>query len=174
MNQVINQPRSKLSYDEMLHYHNRTMEELDAMPAWVDVERRTNSITSTSAVPALLLDVQLRQYLLLLHLPFAQQADINERYRYSKMVCLNAANIILNHHFKLAASDNRTLNHLRDDVFRAALAMCHSIIFWNAAQGQLLIRANRNAVLTYNTQMTYWYKHSGLSLLNKLTKPANC
>jgi hypothetical protein len=136
MNRIINDPKIHLSYDGLLHYHSRTMEELEKMPRWVDTHRRNDNASSVSALPALLLDIQLRQYLLLLHLPYAQHADSKSRYSYSRMVCLNAANTILEHHSKLVASGNFTLNLLRHDVFRSALAMCHSVILWKSVQSK--------------------------------------
>jgi hypothetical protein len=135
VNRIINDPKINLSYDEMLQYHARMMEELETMPSWVDANRNTNNVPSSSTLPALLLDIQLRQYLLLLHLPFAQLADENSRYCYSRMVCLNGANNILDYHSKLAASGNYVLNLLRGDVFRSALVVCHSVISWNSSHG---------------------------------------
>jgi hypothetical protein len=136
VNQIINDPKINLSYDEMLQYHVRIMEELDTMPSWVDANRNNTNAASSSTLPALLLDIQLRQYLLLLHLPFAQLADENSRFTYSRMVCLNGANNILDYHSKLAASGNYVLNLLRGDVFRSALVVCHSVISWNSSQGR--------------------------------------
>jgi hypothetical protein len=145
MNRAINDPMVQMSYDEALHYHNRTAEELDALPRWVDIHRRSEmgvSRPSPSKLPAFLLDIQLRQYLLLLHLPFAQQADSNLRYSYSRMVCLNTANTIIEHHSKLAANGNYRLMISRDDVFRSALAMCHNLISWKAVQGKFFCNSN--------------------------------
>jgi hypothetical protein len=145
MNRAINDSMIQMSYDEVLHYHNRTSEELDALPKWVDDQRRNESGISASSpptLPAFLLDIQLRQYLLLLHLPFAQQADSNLRYSYSRMVCLNTANTIIEHHSKLAKSGNYSLIISRDDVFRSSLAMCHNLISWKAVHGELLAIVN--------------------------------
>jgi hypothetical protein len=136
ISQAINDPHKQISYDEMLSYHNMIMEDLDTMPPWVRSNRRTNTTTTPATMPALLLDIQLRQYLIILHLPFARHADVDPRYRFSRTVCLNAANTILEFHSKLIATGNYTLNLLREDVFRSALAMCHSIMSWNATQGQ--------------------------------------
>lgn len=136
MNQLINDTRSKMSYKSTQHYHARVMTELENMPLWIDAHRRSDNASSPAALPALLLDIQLRQFLLLLHLPFAQQADHISRYGYSRMVCLNTANTILGYHSKLAASGNCNLLFLREDVFRSAMAMCHSIIAWRSIQSK--------------------------------------
>jgi hypothetical protein len=135
VNRIINDPKAHITYDEMLHYHARIMQELESLPSWVDNNRNTNTAATSSTMSALFLDIQLRQYLLLLHLPFAQYADQNPRFGYSRMVCLNGANNILDYHCKLAATGNHVLNLLRQDVLRSALAVCHSIISWNSSQG---------------------------------------
>jgi hypothetical protein len=138
INRIINESRMQSSYDQLLQYHDKVIAELGAMPAWVDSHRQNITALSPAAIPALLLDIQLRQYLLLIHLPFAQLADANARYVYSRMICLNAANLILEYHCKLAASGYHSLIFLRGDIFRAGLAMCHSIISWNSIKGKCL------------------------------------
>jgi len=80
----------------------------------------------------------LRQFILSLHLPYAQRVGTDWRYSYSRMVCIDTAYTILEHHWKLGSNGNYTLNFLREDVFRAGLALCHSAISGKAVQSDRL------------------------------------
>jgi hypothetical protein len=107
------------------------MRELEGLPTVPGLTSRdtVGMASIPSALAGRLLDIQMRQFLALLHLCFAQQEDGLSRYDgYSRMVCLSAANAILEHHVRHVESGNWSLVFLRGDIFRAALAMCHSII----------------------------------------------
>jgi hypothetical protein len=135
MNQMIHDPEMHISYDELLYQHNKTLEELETMPVWADEYQFDDDESSSSLLPTVLWDIRLRQYLLVLHLPFAQRVDTNPRYCYSRVVCLSTANTILDRHSKPSLSGNYSLNLLREDVFQSTLAMCRSIISWSVLQG---------------------------------------
>ena len=116
---LINDTRSNLGYEQVLRYEQQINNELDAIPKWTEGEKK--HVNQASA----LLDLQLRQYLIMLHTPFARRSDSSQN-RYSRMVCFEASKYILDLHSKLTSSENFTLSLLRRDVLYAALSTCHN------------------------------------------------
>lgn len=113
---LINDPSSPMQYDDVLRYEQHINEALDSIPKWED---RETTQAST------LLDLQLRQFFLLIHTPFARKTKSSQS-RYSRMVCFETAKHILHQHFKLISSNNFAISLIRDDIYRAALTMCHN------------------------------------------------
>lgn len=122
----VNDLSTPLLYEEVLDYEERIMKGLQRLPrgALAGEDRSTRGI---SAVASTLLDVQLRQFLILLHAPFARHADANSRYSLSRMICFNAAANIIEQHSKLNNSNDSLLMLLRQDYFMSALVICHNI-----------------------------------------------
>ena len=121
LNSLLNDSGSNIQYQDMLLYDEKILQCLEAIPCWPDREG-----LQSSALTRALLDIQLRQYLVLLHSPFARQAGSHSRYELSRMVCCNTSKIILDQHSNLTASGNFALCSLRIDVFRAILQICHN------------------------------------------------
>jgi hypothetical protein len=137
LNSLLNELSSHAQYEEVLGYDEKVMQKLQDIPSKAD----SQGIQEVHKFPDLLhalLDIQLRQFLILLHSPFARQAESNSRYSLSKMVCFNAASSILDQHSKLTASGNHTLLLFRNDVFRAALSICHNIHVSSAIRSRCL------------------------------------
>jgi hypothetical protein len=116
---LINDTRSNLGYEQVLRYEQQINDELDAIPKWAEGEKK--HVDQASA----LLDLQLRQYLIMLHAPFARRSHSSQN-RYSRMVCFETSKFILDLHSKLTSSGNFTLSLLRKDVLYAALSTCHN------------------------------------------------
>jgi hypothetical protein len=112
---LVNDPNSQLSHEDVLHYEQEINESLDKIPKWSDPGNLQASA---------LFELQLRQFLYLIHMPFARQRDSLSS-RYSRMICFEASKDVLDLHSKLIASGNMTLMLTREDIFRAALALCH-------------------------------------------------
>jgi hypothetical protein len=116
---LINDPKTHLEYDLVLQYEQQIQEALDALPQWTDWTDKGHTQASS------LLDLQLRQFLLLIHTPFARRSTTSH-HRYSRLVCLSTSKAILEIHSKLIAAGNYTLTLIREDAFRAALSICHN------------------------------------------------
>lgn len=119
LNSLVNDLSSPSRYEEVLNYEEQVTKEIQKLPTRKD--RRLSNLTRA------LLDVQLRQFLILLHAPFARQADTNSRYSLSRMICLNAAASIIEQYSQLQGSEKFLLLCLRHDYFRAALHICHTM-----------------------------------------------
>ena len=114
---LVNDPSSCIPFADVLSYDQQINEELASIPEWKD--RGTTQVRT-------LLDLQLRQFLLLIHSPYARQ-KVSAQSRYSRMVCIETAQHLLDQHHNLISSDNFTISLVRDDVYRAALSICHNV-----------------------------------------------
>lgn len=119
LNSLVNDLSSLSRYEEVLNYEEQVTKEIQKLPPKKD--------SGESNLTQVLLDVQLRQFLILLHAPFARQADTNSRYSLSRMICLNAAASIIEQYMQLQGSEKFLLLCLRHDYFRAALNICHTM-----------------------------------------------
>jgi hypothetical protein len=119
LNSLVNDLSSPSRYEEVLNYEEQVTKEIQKLPP-----KKDNGVPNLTRA---LLDIQLRQFLILLHAPFARQADINSRYSLSRMICLNAAASIIEQYMHLKGSEKFLLLCLRHDYFRAALNICHTI-----------------------------------------------
>ena len=126
LNSVLNELSSHPNYEAVLKFDEMIMHKLQEIPS--RTEFGDDSMSRT------LLDIQLRQFLILLHGPFARQAESSSRYSLSKMTCFNAASSIIDQHAKLTASGSYILCLFRNDVFRSALAICHTIFISSTIQ----------------------------------------
>ena len=123
LNSVLNELSSHPKYEDVLKYDEMIMHKLRELPS----QTKSSDASMFQSLPGTLLDIQLRQFLILLHNPFARQAESSSRYSLSKMTCFNAASSIIAQHSRLTNSGNYTLCLFRNDVFRSALAVCHTI-----------------------------------------------
>lgn len=128
LNSRVNDPSSPLQYEEVLDYEEMIMKELQRLPPRVEAdENQDPGQKGMSAMARTLLDLQLRQFLILLHAPFARQKSNNPRNAVSRMVCLNAAASILDQYSQLTKSGDLLPLLLRQDCYRAALIICHNL-----------------------------------------------
>ena len=127
LNSMINDGNSNITYAQFSAYNRQIMQQLESIPRWVDTQMFPKTGLPFSALPQILLDIQLRQYLLLLHSPYARRAGPNLQYGISRTVCFDTACTILLLHSKLIASGNFALCLLRWDIYRAALNICQVV-----------------------------------------------
>ncbi|KKY16817.1 putative c6 zinc finger domain containing protein [Phaeomoniella chlamydospora] len=125
LNTVLNDLTPHPSYDEVLAYNEQITEKLDDIPTFKIPDFKPDT-ANLSELPLALLDIQLRQYLILLHGPYARRAESNPRYHLSKITCFDASSRILDYHSKFVAQGNYALCVFRNDIFRAALTLCHN------------------------------------------------
>ncbi|KAI9737560.1 MAG: hypothetical protein M1834_009715 [Cirrosporium novae-zelandiae] len=140
LNSVINNPTSHLQHDDVLQYTEKIMEQLEKVPPWAKSEGDLEDVSRSSVFPRTLLSLQLQQFLIMLHGPFLRRTGSNPWYEYSRMVCLKAANSIIDQHSKLVESGNYALCMLRNDVTRAALCICQTMFISNAIQSDLFLQ----------------------------------
>jgi len=129
---MINNPKSNLQYDEVTYHEGKLLQMIKELSRMEDVEGVRSEYSRT---PRVLLDIQLRQLLLLLHGPWARQTESNPRYSYSRMVCMNAAKSILDQYSTLTRSGSYALLVFRNDVVRAALSFCHNFFISRVIRG---------------------------------------
>jgi hypothetical protein len=119
---LINNPKSNLQHDVLCH-KGKLLQMIKDIPGW---EKDESVHPGCSRPSQMLLDVQLRQLLLLLHSPWARQTESNSRYSYSRMVCINTAKHILEQNSNATKAGDYALLIFRNDVVRAALSFYHN------------------------------------------------
>lgn len=119
--QMLNDPSEDIPYSEVLHYDAQIHELLSSLPKWDDPR---------ASLPNALLQVQLRQYLLILHRPYACLAPTNNRYIYSFTSCIDTAGSIVTMHEELVSKGVLVLNNMRNDIVRVGLILS-KVIYHN-------------------------------------------
>ncbi|KAL3424666.1 transcriptional regulatory protein [Phlyctema vagabunda] len=109
---IINNPQLCPSFIDILEHEQQIHRALGRLPDWKGKEQQ---VAKTA------LDVQLHQFLLLLHSPSARSRG------YSRFVCYEtAASIISTQHQLFATHGQVALYLLREDVLRAGLSLCYA------------------------------------------------
>ena len=129
LNNLINESAEAQDYEDVLAYEEKLKGYLHSIPNWqvddsnmpIKVGRQKQAIVQT------ILDLQLRQYMIPLHYPFARRSGSNQRFQYSVMVCYEAAHTMLDLHDKLVNSGIHVLNLFRNDILGPALSTCQNI-----------------------------------------------
>jgi len=124
---LINDPSHQMQHSEVLQYEHQITLALNSIPRWTSPQ---------STLASSLLALQLRQFLILIHTPFARKSDSSHA-RYSRLICFENAQAILDIHSQLLATNNFALPFLREDVSRAALSICHNTFLCTLESGTL-------------------------------------
>ncbi|KAF1942115.1 hypothetical protein EJ02DRAFT_346248 [Clathrospora elynae] len=115
---LANSLQASLSFQEAVRYTELVQKCMKDTPNWTDAR---------SLQVRTLLNLQLQQFLVILHAPKAVEVDtgMGSEYRYSVIALLEAATIVIGLHTDLLASSNLALCCTRNDYYRAALLVCH-------------------------------------------------
>ncbi|OGM49892.1 hypothetical protein ABOM_001524 [Aspergillus bombycis] len=186
LNSRMNDLTSDLPYEDTLRYEDLIMSELQKIPSLTD-SRNDTTDKSLSQMARVVLDLQLRQFLVLLHAPFARKRENNTRYAVSRMVCFNAAASMIDQHWRLVQAGNPMLLLLRHDYFRGALNLSHYAYISSGIQPDICAPINHSAILQYiqnalsmledsitclGTGYTYhWYISAAISFLRSQSQP---
>jgi hypothetical protein len=135
LTQLLNTPSSVLHYTDVLHYDSQIRSALTKLPVWGD---------DRALIPSVLLGLQLRQYLLLLHKPYAKLARTDDRYLYSFTTCVDECSSLVTMHDRLISRGVLSLNNFRNDVIRAGLALSQ-IVYQNCARQKVKSSASYGA-----------------------------
>ncbi|MCJ1445376.1 MAG: hypothetical protein MMC23_005881 [Stictis urceolatum] len=138
LNSIVNDLTGSLSYEEVLSYEEKITHEIETIPSWDD-DHLPGGGQDSYLLQTVSLDVQLRQFLIWLHFPFASRTDT--RYSYSKTACFNAASTILDQHSKLMAQGEYTLCLLRNDGYLAALCICHNVFASSLLRSDIVFKS---------------------------------
>ena len=150
LNSRVNDPTSPLQYEEVLDCEEMITKELQRLPPR-DESGHSQGHGGMTLIARTLLDVQLRQFLILIHAPFARQRTTNSRSLVSRMICINAAVSILEQYSQLQKSGNFLPLLLRQDCYRAALTICHNMYTSGSIQGMCCLSLPYSFVRLYVT-----------------------
>lgn len=125
LNSMINDLSSPLVHENVLNYEDMIARELQRLPFNSGSHRQAHGNEKMNMV-RMLLDIQLRQFLVMLHAPFARQTQTSSRYSLSRISCLTAAAEIIEMYSDSIETGNFAMLLQRNDYFRAALVICQS------------------------------------------------
>ena len=124
LTQLLNNPSTDLQYSDVLHYDAQIQSMLSAIPSWED---------DRAVLPIALLQLQLRQYLLLLHKSYAKLAVKNQRYMHSFTTCVDVASSTMATYDDLVGKGVLALNNCRNDAVRVGLILSQ-VVYHNCAK----------------------------------------
>lgn len=131
----INRIGSPMSYEEVLSQDEKLMQCVAEIPQWdaKSLVAQTTQASNRAFLARSLLWLQLQQFLLLIHRPFAHDGRPVSRYRYSKSSCITSAISILNLYTRPDITRDFSLVVMRTDLFRAAFSLCYDIATLNSS-----------------------------------------
>jgi hypothetical protein len=155
INAALSNIRQTISFEDVRRYTDEIEHLLKSIPKWAGRDGETSRA---------MLTLNLRQYLLTIHERQVQQTLSKSERDYSRMVIIETATLIIDTHRSLTAQGCFTLETLRADHQRAALALCSiKAAIDPVVDGALSVLVNeviaRNVpeVLTMLTERVYRY-----------------
>jgi hypothetical protein len=137
---AVNDTNSPLTHDDVLKHDEQLIPHLLKLNSTSE-EHATNTRYTLSEI---VLDLQLRQFLMLLHTPFAVEQQQSSRASTSRLACLNAASTIIESCSKLSKTDYNFISLTRTDLFRSAFVICQVIEAMRGLQRKQLNGNMRN------------------------------
>ena len=124
---MLNRLGAPVSYEQILLYDEKLLSILDEIPTW-GTESDSNADKNLAIIPHSLVWLQLHQFLIMLHRPFAQGGSQASRYRYSRSSCINSALSVLNRYTQSDIQADFSLCVMKTDLFRAAFSLCYDLV----------------------------------------------
>ena len=146
LNSVVNDLGSPLQWEQIASYEETVTNELQKLPTWM----QSGTHNYAEALPAALAQIQLQQFLILLHTPFARKRRSDSRCSVSRMICFQAAIKILEQVQQLSRHNYLFVILFRQEYFRAALVVCHNAFISYNVPGMsgspiYLVHSNENS-----------------------------
>ncbi|PSN59846.1 hypothetical protein BS50DRAFT_220054 [Corynespora cassiicola Philippines] len=178
---LMNGLQRSLDLQDALELEQEVQQGLENIPTWLE----ENSLQAQT-----LLDLQLRQFIAILHTPRAllPQDRMRSDQRYSILTCLETSTTTIERHIALLEVGNYSLCCIRSDYYRSALLICH-IAYYAATASDALVKRVAKTVFdsTMNQALRlqeeramrpgrgshqYWYVDSACSLVGIKFEPS--
>lgn len=117
------------SFHEALESHDEINTRLAQLPKWAHLHGNTD-IEAITALPSIILELQLRRLSLLLHYPFFT------KHEYSKFICYESAKVIISRHSEMGDAGKHSLSVIEGDILRAALAIVNIVGQQESGRGE--------------------------------------
>ena len=115
---LLNDPKARLPWSEVLSYEEKIREELHSLPEWT---------RGRDALDATMLDLQLRQYILWLY-SYHSRGQPGPKTAYARLATVNAASEMIEQYTRLSVADVNALNMLRNDMFQCIVTISLNMI----------------------------------------------
>ena len=137
---LINTSIDLVAFDQLLEYDEQLKHTIERLPEWTRAKRTDASALVNSQAPAALLELQMLQLRLLLHVPSARGMDKSSQCNLSRMTCIDTSARMMRIHQDLSQGGSHDrgvhwLSLLREDVFRAVVAFCFNLVVWQGLSG---------------------------------------
>ncbi|KAJ5198622.1 uncharacterized protein N7498_007739 [Penicillium cinerascens] len=184
LNSVVNDLASPLQWEQIVSHEEMVSNELQKLPTWI----QSGTHNYAEVLPAALAQIQLQQFLILLHTPFAKKRNSDSRCSVSRMICFQAATKILEQVQQLSRHNYLFVILFRHEYFRAALVVCHNAFVSYNVPGDLFganitsfIRYLEDALTLFEDRITrlgtdftrHWYISAARSLLRSVVDPSD-
>ncbi|KAJ6111408.1 hypothetical protein N7523_007469 [Penicillium sp. IBT 18751x] len=184
LNSVVNDLSSALQWEQIASYEELVMAELNKLPPWT----KSTAGIDEGALAGSILQIQLRQFLILLHTPFARKRVPDSRSSVSRMICFQAATKTLEQVQHLTQHNYYFFLLFRQEYFRAALVVCHNAFICYNVIGDLFganissfIRYLEDSLILFEDRITrigtdftrYWYISAARALLRSVVDRSN-
>jgi hypothetical protein len=115
---IANSLHTSATLQDVLHNEQSVHTALARIPKWKEPHTLLTHI---------LLDLQLRQFIVILHTQRAlsSQLSIRSEHQYSSLMALDASTALIDRHIELMDTNNFALCCIRSDHLRASLLICH-------------------------------------------------
>ncbi|KAJ5119360.1 hypothetical protein N7448_010029 [Penicillium atrosanguineum] len=184
LNSVVNDISSPLQWEQIASYEELVTAELEKLPSWT----KSTTDIKKGILAGSILQIQLRQFLILLHTPFAKKRSPNSRCSVSRMICFQAAMNTLEQVQQLTKHNYYFFLLFRQEYFRAALVVCHNAYICCNVIGDLFganissfIRYLEDSLILFEDRTTrtgtdftrYWYISAARALLRSAVDPSD-
>ncbi|KAI0865352.1 hypothetical protein F4860DRAFT_461060 [Xylaria cubensis] len=122
---ILTGPPIDLDWEQVLQYTDLITHEIDAIPTWDLESDKSSGVSHKPSLAYTLLHIQLRQFLMPLHLPFLKLRKSHSKYQMSEFIYYTAARDLVLMHDQLFQKGIRTLNFLREDSISTAMNLCN-------------------------------------------------
>lgn len=124
---VTNQISNQLNFHEILDHGQEIVHALSQIPQWSE---------PNACQTATLLDLELRQFLLILYSPEAWRKKLGPSVDYARFTSLEASIVLIDKHMELVRFQNYVLCCIRSDYYRAAFTLCNMAYHIDQRPGQ--------------------------------------
>lgn len=139
LNNYLNNIRQPISFEEAKRYTDEIENHLRAIPSWTE---------PFSDITSILLSLNLRQYLLVLHDRQIRNADTKAERDFSRLVIVETARKMIEAHKALTSRGCYALTLLSSEQpLRAALSLCHVFNTGNPGADDILTRTSDESAL---------------------------
>jgi Fungal specific transcription factor domain/Fungal Zn(2)-Cys(6) binuclear cluster domain len=139
LNAALNDSPCLLSHDQMFEYEEKIKHMIEELPNW-NSKAADITINKHQEIAKTVLEVQLNQYLVLIHGYFISNPGTTPQQIYSTIANLNAASDVISQYRSLSLSGSFLHQLLNYDILRVGLSICQTVCISKAFEESKLLQ----------------------------------